>query len=340
MNIFIKSFNRPYYLERCIQSVLQNVVDDKLSIIVLDDGTNPRYLAKIQDKYPNVIIRLSPFYSEKASKIERFISDGIKIKEMEIPTQFWLSSIMECKDKYFLLLEDDFWLTEKMDLNTTIRLMDSNNLCLLKLFCFGNHKLVSGKLLKLSDQINEIIPQLPVNNEFIFKKFVLGNSLKIWSLLSRLNIHNNSVVKYYTIYNVAGAIFSKEYYVQLWKDFSGVVNEDEQLIKALHFFNKNKKVKYGVVNKDVVGTSFSSSATNMFPDINFNPFTYNNILNEAWFNGKFDSMSGYPKDFNSRDIVSILQDNNEKLASVPEWEKWVNRFQNQYREIGFKFDDE
>lgn len=340
MNVFIKSFNRPYYLERCIQSILLNIIDDTLSIIVLDDGTNPKYLTKIQDKYPDVKIKLSPFYSEKVDKIEKFISDGIKIKEMEIPTQFWLSSIMECKDKYFLLLEDDFWLTEKIDLNDTFKLMESNNLCLLKLFYFGNTKLLSGKLSKLSNLINEIIPQLPIYNEFIFKKFILGNSMKIWSVLSRINIHNKNIVKYYTIYRVAGAIFSKEYYAELWKDFTGIVNEDEQLIKALRFFNKNKNVRYGIFNKDVVNTSFSSSATNMFSDIDFNPFIYNNILNEAWFNGKLDAMSGYPKDFNSGDIISILNTENEKLASVVEWKKWVKRFQNQYREIGFVLDDE
>ena len=340
MKIFVKSFNRPYYLERCIQSILLNVTDDDLSIVILDDGTSPKYLSKIKDKYPDITIKLSPFYNEKVTKIEKFILEGVEINKMEIPTQFWLSNIMDCSEKYFLLLEDDFWITERINLNETIKLMDLKDLCLLKLFNFGNSKLISGRQLKLSDQINEIIPKLPVNNEFFFKKFILGNTFKIWSILNKINIYNKNVVSYYTIYNVAGAIFSKEYYAYLWEGFSGVVDEDQQLLKALQFFNKNKQVKYGIFDKDVVNTSFSSSATNIFSDIDLNPFIYNNILNESWFNNQLDSMSGYPKDFKSKDIVSILSDKNEKLASVPEWRKWVERFQTQYREIGFKFDDE
>lgn len=339
MNVFIKSFNRPYYLERCIQSVLQNVVDDKLSIIVLDDGTNPKYLGKIRDKYPNVIIKLSPFYNEKASKIEKFISDGITIKEMEIPTQFWLSNIMECEDKYFLLLEDDFWLTETIDVKSTLELLQKNDICMLKLFYFGNSKIISGTIKELSIDINEIQPKLPIKNQFLFEKIIIENSFRVGSLLSKMNILNDSIVKYYTIYHVAGAIFSKEYYSHLWKDFIGVVDENKQLIKAVNFFNL-KKARYAVFKNDVVNTSFSSSATNMFSDIKFDPFVYNHILNEAWFNDELNAMSGYPKDINSGDIADILENKKEGLASVSEWNKWVSRFQNQYQEIGFEINNE
>lgn len=340
MNVFIKSFNRPYYLDRCIQSILLNVIDVDLSIIVLDDGTNPKYLKRIKEKYPSVEIKVSPFYDEKVAKIENFISHGVVIKEMEIPTQFWLSSIEKNKGDHFIVLEDDFWLTEKIDIHTTIKLMGLHNICMLKLFYFGNPRLISGKLINLSPTINEIKPIFFTTNEFLFKKFVLGNPLKFWSILDRFNVRNSSKINYYTIYHVAGAIFSKKYYSHLWKDFSGKVNEDAQLIKALSFYNTEKNVKYGVVKQDVLRTSFSSSATNMFEGVDFNPFIYNDILNKAWFNGELDAMSGYPKDLLESDIVKILEKNDNKLASVGEWNKWVNRFKDQYRQIGFKLGDE
>jgi len=336
MNVFIKSFNRPYYLDRCIQSVLLNVIDDNLSIIVLDDGTNPRYLNKIKEKYPRVEIKLSPFYDEKVNKIENFISQAQEINKMEIPTQFWLSSIRENEDKYFILLEDDFWFTDRIDINETYKLLESNNLCMLKLFYFGNPRLISGKLTEISQTVNRIEPSFLTKNEYLFKKLFLGNPFKIWSILHRLKIKNNSKINYYTIYHVAGAIFSTRYYSHLWKDFSGVVNEDEQLIKALNFFNSEKKAKYGVVKEDVVTTSFSSSATNMFTGINFNPFIYNDILNKAWFNDELDAMSGFPNDISEEDIKIILKEKRHELASVDQWDKWMDKFKEHYREIGFQ----
>jgi len=69
LKIYIKSFNRPYYLERCIKSIYLNVIDQNLEIIVLDDGTNPKYLSLIKEKYPNVLIKESPFFEEKVKKI-------------------------------------------------------------------------------------------------------------------------------------------------------------------------------------------------------------------------------------------------------------------------------
>jgi len=336
MNVFIKSFNRPYYLDRCIQSILLNVIDNNLSIIILDDGTHPKYLQKVKDKYPNVKVKLSPFYDEKVNKIQKFISQGQVINEMEIPTQFWLASINENREKYFILLEDDFWFTERIYIDEIYNLLETNKLCILKLFSFGNPRLVSGKLKEISQSINEVKPSLLIKNEFLFKKFFAGNPFKIWSILHKLRIKNKNKINYYTIYNVAGAIFSKKYYSHLWDNFSGVVNEDEQLIKALNFYNTEKDVRYGVFKKDVVATSFSSSATNMFAGIDFNPFIYNDILNESWFTDELNPMSGYPKDILEDDIIKILNKNTDKLISVDNWLRWANRFKDQYKEIGFQ----
>jgi len=335
MNVFIKSFNRPYYLDRCIQTVLLNIIDIDLSIIVLDDGTNPKYLDRIKEKYPNVSIQLSPFYDEKVNKIQNFVSGGEIIKELEIPTQFWLSNIVKNSGDYFMVLEDDIWVTNKVDIPLTLNLMESHNMCMLKLFYFNNKRLISGKLTEISSDINTIKPSLLIKNEFLFKFFLLGNPFKIWSILNRFNIKKTSLINYYTIYNVAGAIFSKKYYSHLWKDFSGKVNENEQLIKALSFYNTEKSSTYGVVKSDVLNTSFTSSATNVFAGVDFNPFIYNDLMNKAWYDGELDPMSGYPNDILESDIMKVLNKNKNQLASISEWEKWVSHFKDQYQKIGF-----
>lgn len=64
VNIFIKSFNRPFYLDRCLSSIEKYVSGD-FKIKVLDDGTPKKYLDKIREKYPDAEILLSDNYEKK-----------------------------------------------------------------------------------------------------------------------------------------------------------------------------------------------------------------------------------------------------------------------------------
>jgi len=49
-HIIIKSFNRPYYLDRCLQSIYK-FVKGNFKIIVLDDGTPGKYLNKSKKSF-------------------------------------------------------------------------------------------------------------------------------------------------------------------------------------------------------------------------------------------------------------------------------------------------
>ena len=62
MDILIKSYNRPYYLERCLFSIQKHVAK-KENFFVLDDGTPQIYLDKILNRYPFVTIKKSEFYT-------------------------------------------------------------------------------------------------------------------------------------------------------------------------------------------------------------------------------------------------------------------------------------
>ncbi len=68
-DIFIKSFNRPYYLDRCLQSTMKYVSGD-FRIVVLDDGTPEKYLEKIKSKYPEIEIRVSNQFQFKINSIQ------------------------------------------------------------------------------------------------------------------------------------------------------------------------------------------------------------------------------------------------------------------------------
>lgn len=74
MTILIKSFYRPYLLDRCLKSIYEKVVDaNEINIIVLDDGTPQKYLDKIKDRYPTISFKFSKYREEKIDKINKHL---------------------------------------------------------------------------------------------------------------------------------------------------------------------------------------------------------------------------------------------------------------------------
>ena len=139
MDILIKSFNRPYYLDRCIQSIYTNVRDKNLRIVILDDGTPTKYLEKIQNKFPKIVIIKSEFYEMKSNSL----AQNKGIQTTDVPIQLWLQGAQNASD-YFLLLEDDIWFTKKIDLEETQNTLKENSIYMLKLFWLNNPQLVYG----------------------------------------------------------------------------------------------------------------------------------------------------------------------------------------------------
>ena len=80
MDLLIKSFNRPYYLDRCIQSIYLNIHDNNFNIIVLDDGTPKKYLDKLLEKFPSITILKSDLYLVLNSFYEFWITFALNIK--------------------------------------------------------------------------------------------------------------------------------------------------------------------------------------------------------------------------------------------------------------------
>ena len=78
MTILIKSFNRPFYLDRCIYSAYKFVLGD-FNIKILDDGSPEKYLDKIQWKYPHISIVKSDNYDEKSQAISENLKKGVEI---------------------------------------------------------------------------------------------------------------------------------------------------------------------------------------------------------------------------------------------------------------------
>lgn len=333
MDIIIKSFNRPYCLDRCIQSIRKFVVDSNYQIIILDDGTPEKFLKKILEKHSDVIILKSFLYDEKVNAIK----NERQTLNSKVPIDLWIDAAKNTTD-YFVLLEDDIWLTDYIYLNDLEVSLRNNNLQMLKLFWLGNPILISDNIKKKEAFFSIYEPNLYTANPLLYKLVFVFFKFKIRKTLAFFNIYNRSrALSYYSIYSVAGAVFKREYFLSLWKNHTNTIDEGLQLYNAVHFLNKNKNAVFGKTNDEITKTSFLSAATNLnknYDNASIDMFTFNKIINEAWYKEQFDSMDNFPNDFDAEKIEKLLNEENSDLANSEEWKKWVKRFKLQYTSFG------
>jgi len=338
--IIIKSFNRPYYLDRCLKSIYQNVKGE-FEIKVLDDGTPKQYLEVIQSKYPNVNIFISNQYLEKIQAIEDNILTGKKIDGFTIPTDLWYHEVKTSSD-YVLVTEDDVWFTKFINIDEVVREMKSFSIPLLKLGWLGNYSDDKNLIIdKLSDHLNKTQPKkLFTSNKFVMDMFMY-NKYKFFTVLYKLGLVDNKTKrKYWSLNSILMGLYQKEYWLSIWEDAKGKVDEKQQLRNAAAWYHKNKKVIFARTNQEVLKTTFKSSATGSYHEYgnHFDVNRMNFILNEAWLKGEFDVMENYPKDFSDDYIKIFLDRENHVDAQYSAWFQWAEKFRQQYRNLGAEVD--
>lgn len=329
MDIVIKSFNRPYYLERCLKSIYQ-LATGGYRIQVLDDGTPEVYLEKISALFPEVQIIRSELYPQKVAAIRRHLSGEQPFDQFTIPTRLWVDHISRCSD-IFLLLEDDIWLTGPVDTDALRAVMEAQQLSMLRLHWQGNEQVIRGRKVPLGAGVEEVVPSIPLTAELVFL-----NRFKIRSVIYRLGLLGNGMkfqVPFYTLYAVAAAFFRRDYWLYLWQRDQEEVRESIQLTKAAAWYRQHGG-RYAKTTKELTETSYISSATNAFPGIDLDIFHLNHHLNEAWLNGGLDVMQQFPKDFSIDYLVAILDRAADPKCRPAEWRRWIERFKEQYRKVG------
>lgn len=336
MDILIKSFNRPFYLDRCIQSIFQNVEGD-CCITVLDDGTQEKYLDKLKRKYPSVNIQMSAQAENKRKAIAQNLSKGTPIDGFSIPTDLWKNAVEKSGD-YVLVTEDDVWFTKKINLDAIVKEMQHYQIPLVKLGWLGmRNDEAYCKNQKLTDHLDDFTPKgLFTSNKLVMDWFMF-NKYKFFTVLYKLGIVDNTTKeKYWSINSILMGLYDKKYWLAIWKDAAGRVDEKQQLRNAAAWYNRNKKALFAKTSVEVMKTTFQSSATGSYHEygsrLDVNRFNY--IINEAWFQGQFDVMENYPKDFSEPYIRSFLDQVNHPDSQYSEWMAWAEKFKNQYRNIG------
>ena len=334
--IIIKSFNRPYYLERCLQSIY-SCVKGNFEIKILDDGTPAKYLEIIKSRFPKAKIITSAQYPDKIKAIESNITEGKKIDGFTIPTDLWFREVKSSAD-YVLVTEDDVWFTKTLDIDDIANGMQSFAIPLLKLGWLGNFSDDKYlKINKLSDKINQTQPiKLWTANKFVMDWFMY-NKYKFFTILYKLGLVDNKTKrKYWSLNSILMGLYQKDYWLAIWEDAKGKVDEKQQLRNAAAWYHKNKKAVFARTNEEVLKTTFKSSATGSYHEYgnHFDVNRMNYILNEAWLNNKLDAMQNYPKDFSDEYIKTLLDEENHPDAQFSEWFKWAEKFRQQYKEVG------
>ena len=339
MDILIKSFNRPYYLDRCLFSIERHVKRGDGKIIILDDGTPQIYLDKIVSKYPDVIIKKSEFYEIK----QQFTINGVKPEKYQIPINSWIDGAKNASEN-FILIEDDTWFIEDIDLEDAADEITKNNIVFAKLYWIGNPIINQNKEAILKKNFVLLKPRLfttiPLLYYVIFYKF---NRFKIRKTLRLLKIHTDERhLAYYAIYAVAGMIFNKHYFLKLWENHKNNVDEGLQIYNAVKIFRKQKnKNNFAHYKREILKTGFMSAATNQNKenfDINVDMFLFNKILNEAWLNNQLEVINSLPNDIDKDRIIQVLDNDAKERISSKDWAVWVENFKNRYLKIGCVID--
>lgn len=333
-DIFIKSYNRIFYLDRCIRSIKKNISGDYL-ITILDDGSPKRYLDRLQKLYPRIKIQTSKNYPQKSQSVEENITSGKNIDSFNIPTDLWTDAVKNASE-YFIMTEDDVWFTQEIHINDWTEKTKKHKISLLKLGWLNNHR--DDQWLNITPIDTEFDATQP-KNLFLSFPVVMDcfffNKFKLFSLGYRLRIFDNRTkLKYWALNSISMGFWQKDYWLSVWKDAQGKVDEKRQLRNAANYYKKYQQNPNFIarLKNEVMKTTFQSSATNSYHkynhDVDVNLF--NHLINEAWYNGDFDTMQNFPEDFSLKYIESFIS---EKI-NVEEYRKWVEQFKNQYRNLG------
>ena len=339
--IIIKSFNRPYYLDRCLQSIYKNV-SGSFNIKVLDDGTPLEYLNRLQSIYTDVIFETSAQYDKKIQSIDENLNQGKPINGFEIPTDLWYNAVKNSSN-YVLVIEDDVWFVDKINLDVITSEMQSNKVVLTKLGWLGIYKDDQyNQITKLTDSLQQVIPQkIFTSNKFVMDLFMY-NKYKFFTILYKLKkVDNYSMRKYWTLNSILMGLYQKEYWLTIWCDAKGKVDEKQQLRNAAAWYHSNKNAIFARTNQEYLKTTFKSSATGSYHEYgnNFDVNRMNHILNKAWLNQEFDAMENYPHDFSDAYIKLFLDQSNHPNSQYAEWFDWAEKFRNQYRALDAEVDN-
>jgi hypothetical protein len=336
MDVIVKSFNRPYCLDRCLRSITRFLRGVR-SVRVLDDGTPDKFLDEIQRRHPEVEISRSERHAEKSAFLTNYSSQkSNRLPETMsvIPWDLWRCAI-KTASHHFLLLEDDQWCVREMDLGNIGQVMKATDCAIVRLF--QSPVFDCGRLSTLSPELCRVEPwYLKTPLHTLFYKAYFTNQCKLGSVLRRLGIADGRwALEAYAVYVVCG-IFDRSFWLEVTRGAGEGINERLQLFHALKWAARHRHAAFARTTGDQVSTTFRSSSSSGELDraVGFDMVLFNQILNEHWLAGRLDSSAGMPGDFPKETVLNLLSKTAEPRCTPEKWLQWCDRFTENFRNLG------
>ncbi|HLW42482.1 MAG TPA: hypothetical protein VKY82_08975 [Flavobacterium sp.] len=325
MDIYIKSFNRAYLLHRTLASIKSNLLGFDGKIIVLDDGTPQKYLQKIQQLYPEVQVRKSPYYEQKNESILR---NEIPVKL--IPAMFWKEEVLKGSE-HFILLEDDMWFSVRVDFREIIKEVTDLRMDMVKFLWLNNSLLISGNIVDSSKNICKVAPELFTKKAKLFEMIFRTNRFKAGGITRRFVDINKELLKYYQLYAVAGGLYSKRYYKACWNHHQDMIDELQQIQQLLQ---AKEQFCVGNTKQEIIRTTLKTTASLISKESfsgAFDVFKFNKLLNEYWLHHNIYLTENLDEDVPDEWIKNGLKDSE---IDFNDWKKWYDTFQERYLNMG------
>lgn len=315
MDVLVKSFNRPYGLDRCLCSLRQHLRKAR-SIRVLDDGTPGKYLDEIKRRHPQVEILRSERHAEKSGAIEQHRAGNPLPPEIfsPLPWELWRSSVASATPR-FLLLNDGQWCVREINLGSMGQIMKTRRAVLVKIFNSPGPDRCPAT--SLSPEICQVHP---------------------WVLRSRLHTLFYQICRACRLGN-AGRLAAEALYAgsgiferSFWLDVTGDAqhNARDPLFlrnRALEWASHHRRSAFARTTSDPVAATLRSSASSGDLDraAGFDLLLFNKLLNEYWFAERLDPCAGMPGDFPEETILTVLAEAGEANCTPEKWSLWCEQ---------------
>lgn len=298
INIYIKASSRPAYLDRCIRSIRRNLHGYQ-RIIVLNDGIAPHFMERILRQHRNIGVVDSPR-----------VGDGLPMD----PAAFWVEQIQADPNDFFLLLEEDTWITHRFSLPLILRTVVLNDVIFFRLFWHGNPAMASA---------DEVYLRTPCED---------GNLIEYYAPVVRRKYDA------FKMFYVAQGIYRRDYWVNCYEGIPYWADEDYVLNRAIQYVRARQgAVRFAKLGHEAIRHSVSSTGRADGGGIairtRIDNGLYNDIMNACWYRGELDPMCNYPHDFPEEYLLSFFRRELDP-PRVDAWLAWKHEYIDLYRQMG------
>ena len=313
------------------------------SIIVVDDGTPEKYLTELKKRHPEIQIHSS------GRNIVSGISDSAtKSINLERIMSCWKNTIQNFAGEYFLLLEDDIWLTQRIDLEEVAKVMKMRETVFLNIMKM-NRFFEMLEVFPFSQFDFSIMIGRPLFLERC-QKSIFFRSLMFFQLSNRKLIRaitklakvfgvfpHEQWIRNYQMYGVAGGVYLKSWWLDVWSGDHDRINEHAQMHRALKSYLKSPSQTMGQLVPCAAFTTLRSSSSEKFGDRGIPDFqvsVMNSVLNEVWLHSKCDFFNSNG-DLDQNFVIQKFLDSGLDKKFGQDWVTWWSTIQGRYQKIGF-----